>query len=191
MHIPIDFRDSRFQHGPRMFCLCPIHSNTSSGNTEDRPHTFLLRLTPKTPQINGDYTPIEASRCQDKTLKTEWVLARAPRDKNLRLRLRASRRPDASGKTARYFFATIYIDCTKGTLRRPAFSGRAFGRVDLKRKKARAPKSPAGSYGGNRPRLEGVALACPAKRGEPHIGRPRWGQEHKTNDEAGGRVAAD
>jgi hypothetical protein len=27
----------------------------------------------------------------------------------------------------------------------------------------------------NRPRLEGVALACPAKRGEPRIRRPRWG----------------
>jgi hypothetical protein len=27
----------------------------------------------------------------------------------------------------------------------------------------------------NRPRLEGVALACPAKRGEPRTGRPRRG----------------
>jgi len=30
----------------------------------------------------------------------------------------------------------------------------------------------------NRPRLEGVALACPAQRGEPHIRRPRWGLSH-------------
>ena len=27
-----------------------------------------------------------------------------------------------------------------------------------------------------RPRLEAVALACPAKRGGPHIRRPRWGR---------------
>ena len=27
----------------------------------------------------------------------------------------------------------------------------------------------------NRPRLEAVALACPAQRGEPRTGRPRWG----------------
>jgi hypothetical protein len=26
----------------------------------------------------------------------------------------------------------------------------------------------------NRPRLEAVALACPAQRGEPRTGRPRW-----------------
>jgi hypothetical protein len=30
----------------------------------------------------------------------------------------------------------------------------------------------------NRPRLEAVALACPAQRGEPHTGRPRWGRLH-------------
>jgi hypothetical protein len=28
----------------------------------------------------------------------------------------------------------------------------------------------------NRPRLEGVGLACPAERGGPRTGRPRWGR---------------
>jgi len=78
VHLTVYFRDSCFRHGLRTSCFCPTRSNKGSGNAEDRQRTsFLLRLTPKTPTNNAIYTPIEAARCQDKTMKTEWVLARA------------------------------------------------------------------------------------------------------------------